>query len=88
GTLSDGTPTNCLVGFTDSVCVPVAAHFSAVIGCSPVPFTVTFTNLTSILPGETISGYFWDFDGTNTNTSTAVNPVYSYASAGNYTVTL
>lgn len=88
GTLSDGTPANCLVGFTDSVCVPVAAHFSAVIGCSPVPFTVTFTNLTSILPGETISGYFWDFDGTNTNTSTAVNPVYSYASAGNYTVTL
>lgn len=86
GTLSDGSPANCLVRFTDSVCVPVAANFNYTIACTPLPFTVSFNNLVSILPGETISGYLWDFD--DSNTSTSANPTHSYTAAGSYTVML
>lgn len=86
GTLSDGSPVDCQVVFLDSVCVPVVADFSYVVNCSPAPFTVAFNNLTSILPGETISGYLWNFG--DSNTSAAANPIHTYAAAGSYTVTL
>src|SRR5690606_24650330 len=49
------------------------------------PTTVQFTNLSN--PGTSGStSYLWDFgDG---NTSTAVNPVHTYTTAGNRSVTL
>lgn len=48
--------------------------------------TVSFSNLSSSGAGTTIMGYLWDFgDG---NTSNDVSPVHSYASPGNYIVTL
>jgi PKD repeat protein len=50
--------------------------------CSPIVFTST----TVPYPGETITGYSWDFNGTIiTGTGT---PTYSYSAPGTYSVTL
>jgi gliding motility-associated-like protein len=51
-------------------------------GCAPL--TVTFTNASQFADP---SSYEWDF-GDGFGTSTAVNPVYTYAQAGIYSVTL
>lgn len=45
-----------------------------------------FTDLSTVLPAGSISNWFWDFgDG---NSSTAQNPVHTYASSGVYQVCL
>ena len=47
---------------------------------------VQFENTSTIPAGLGIDNYVWDFgDG---SASTAINPIHSYVSAGNYTVTL
>lgn len=68
---------------TNYICIsPPLAQFNLnpAVGCA-IPHTVFFTDQ-SILPDT----WFWDFgDG---NTSTAQNPVHTYTSPGNFTVTL
>lgn len=57
------------------------------MGCA-LPFTVSFTNLSSGVnqPGRQAGSYFWDFgDG---SVDTAANPVHTYQRYGNFTVKL
>lgn len=70
------------VGVGDEFDASVASDFSAVLTSScEAPFTVDFTNLS-----ENGGSYSWDFgDG---NTSTSANPSHTYASYGDFTVTL
>ena len=48
---------------------------------------ISFTNSSTIPAGGTITGYSWDF-GDGSGTSSAINPSYTYANPGTYTVTL
>lgn len=73
----------CQVSETVSVCIPLAADFDFVDSCE----TVTFNDLSTFLPGQDITSWFWDFgDG---NTSTQQHPSHTYTTPPNsYTVTL
>jgi len=63
---------------------PVVADFSADNTTGKLPFTVRFTDLSTGDPVPT--AWSWDFgDGT---TSTGQNPVHTYTSGGQFTVTL
>ncbi|MBX7142066.1 MAG: PKD domain-containing protein [Chitinophagales bacterium] len=62
--------------------VPVAANFSYVTTCN----TVTFTDLSTFLPGNTITGWSWNFG--DAGTSTSQNPTHTYSGGGTYNVTL
>ena len=63
---------------------PPVADFSFSLSCWGSP--TTFTDESYGIGPATIISWAWDFgDG---NTSTAQNPVYNYAVAGNYTVSL
>jgi PKD repeat protein len=74
----DGANTNSTWSFTSS---PVAA-FTANRTYGNPPLTVTFTDTSSGYPAT----YAWTFgDG---DTSTAANPVHTYAAAGTYPVSL
>ena len=66
--------------------VPPAAKFSASPTTGTAPLPVTFANQST---GTNLS-YAWDFGVPNTtsDTSTAQNPPYTYASSGTYTVKL
>ena len=64
---------------------PVADLLAAPLG-GPAPLPVDFSGVLSSDPGGTVVGYGWDFgDG---GTSTEAEPSHTYASPGNYTVTL
>lgn len=53
-------------------------------GC--LPLTVSFTDLSTLLGGDSITTWYWRFgDG---NTSTDTNPVHAYSDAGEYQVVL
>ncbi|WP_449405441.1 PKD domain-containing protein [Methanosarcina lacustris] len=74
----DGTIT--VLQTTEPV-VPVA-NFTSDVASENAPLTVTFTDTSTGFP----TAWSWDFgDGT---TSTDQNPVHTYTSAGDYTVTL
>jgi PKD repeat protein len=62
----------------------VSADFSANKTSVCPGGSITFTNLTTGTP----TGYNWTFAGGTPATSTATNPVVTYATAGTYTVTL
>ena len=68
---------------TGGGCVAPVANFSGTPTSGNAPLSVTFTNSST---GTGPLTYAWTFgDG---GTSTAANPVYAYATAGTYTVTL
>ncbi len=72
--------------FYDSVYVsipPPEALFTNNGTCEGQP--ISFTDLSQICYGN-ITGWFWDFG--DSNTSTLQNPVHSYTTGGQYTVTL
>ncbi|MDK2830431.1 MAG: hypothetical protein PWQ75_183 [Methanolobus sp.] len=61
----------------------VIADFTANITSGKVPLTVKFTDKST-----NATSWQWDFDGDNSIDSTEQNPVYTYQSAGTYTVKL
>lgn len=65
---------------------PPTVNFSAsnTVGCFPMP--VQFTDLSTAGAGNTNTIWSWDFG--NGQTSTQQNPLATYTSSGNYTVTL
>ena len=73
----------CILSKNASICIPVAADFDIdLVTCR----TYNFTNLSSYIPGNTISSYFWTFgDG---NTSILANPTHTYTTCNTFTVTL
>ena len=62
---------------------PVAA-FTAIPTSGDAPLTVNFTDESTSTP----TSWAWDFDNDGNVDSTEQNPVYTYNSAGNYTVNL
>nr|WP_054865220.1 PKD domain-containing protein [Methanosarcina barkeri] len=62
---------------------PVAA-FTANLTSGDAPLTVNFTDESTSTP----TSWAWDFDNNGTVDSTEQNPIYTYTSAGNYTVNL
>ncbi|KAA3625509.1 MAG: PKD domain-containing protein, partial [Bacteroidetes bacterium] len=72
----------CVVGETQSVCIPLAADFIFNENC----LAVSFTDLSTYLPGHDANAWQWDFG--DFNTSTSQHPVHTYSSPGTYTVTL
>lgn len=72
----------CTVTRTRSVSIPVAADFSFAESCQ----TVSFTDLSTFLPGNAITSWAWAFG--DAATSTSQNPSHTYLSPGAYNVTL
>lgn len=82
-----------VAGFPDGGSLAVT---KTLIVDAPLPLVASFsTNADTCLIGQTVqftnsslgaTAYFWDFD--NGFTSTATNPVVTFTSSGNYTVTL
>jgi gliding motility-associated-like protein len=72
-----------------TVTVPAAADFLASPDCAGSPSS--FTDLSTYLPGTSISNWDWNFDdpasGPN-NTSILQNPTHSFTLPGTYNVTL
>jgi PKD repeat protein len=64
----------------------VVANFTADITTSNVPFTVTFTDLSTGDPAPTSRA--WDFDGDGSTDSTVMNPTHEYTVPGRYNVSL
>ncbi len=58
-------------------------NFSSILNCTNS--TITFTNNSSIASGS-ITDWHWDFG--DTDSSLVLNPIHTYASGGNYLVTL
>jgi PKD repeat protein len=73
----------CGLSQNTSICIPLAANFDIdLVSCR----SYNFKDLSSYLPGNTISSYYWTFgDG---NFSTLQNPNHTYTTGGTYTVTL
>lgn len=59
--------------------VTANASVSDLIACTGPPYDVDFTGSSGV------PNHFWDF-GDGTGTSTAVNPTYTYADTGTYTI--
>ena len=71
------------------VIIPLVAGFGNGANCINQP--IGFTSATLYLPGEMPDSWSWDFGDPSSgadNFSNLPNPSHSYASAGNYTVTL
>ncbi|MEZ5041637.1 MAG: PKD domain-containing protein [Saprospiraceae bacterium] len=88
GTFSGNTGAgSCLISIVDTI--PAAADFDVMGVCSGQP--IAFTNLSTFLPGEAITDWFWDFGDPASgvgNSSGEENPSHTYAVGGTYTVTL
>ena len=69
--------------WTISTDIPVAA-FTANVTDGTAPKTIQFTDASTQLP----TSWAWDFNGDSITDSTEQNPVYTYESDGNYTVSL
>ncbi|SFM41835.1 PKD domain-containing protein, partial [Methanolobus profundi] len=61
----------------------VTADFSANVTSGDEPLTVQFTDAST-----NATEWAWDFDNDGTNDSAASDPIYTYSSAGTYTVVL
>jgi PKD repeat protein len=66
------------------VAVPPIADFSADPTSGTAPLAVQFSDLST----GAINSWAWDFDNDGTVDSTDQNPVFTYSSAGTYTVKL
>lgn len=75
---------NCTLTVNKQVTVPVAARFTHALtqNCNEVKFT----DISSLLPGESISTWAWNFGDSNTGSGMMVT--HTYASSGSYNVTL
>ncbi|PHI20979.1 hypothetical protein CEQ90_04645 [Lewinellaceae bacterium SD302] len=73
---------DCIVEVEESICVPLAANFSATVSC----LDVTFCDLSTFLPGEAPTNWSWNFG--DSNTSSDIKPTHGYLNGGTYTVTL
>jgi len=72
---------------TDTIRAVADFKFNGICVAAPV----IFEDLTTFLPGETISAWAWDFDDPlsgGDNTSTSQNPTHIFDDAGMYEVTL
>jgi len=72
---------------TDTVRAVADFKFNGICVAAPV----IFEDLTTFIPGESISAWTWDFDDPLSgadNTSAAQNPSHTFADAGMYEVTL
>ena len=69
--------------WTISTDIPVAA-FTANVTDGTAPETIQFTDASTQLP----TSWAWDFNGDSITDSTEQNPVYTYETDGNYTVSL
>lgn len=90
---AEGTYTVTLVATSANGCTDTVTRMVTVYAAPTAGFTATtecegaatvFTNTTTIASG-TLS-YSWDFD--DGSTSSDINPIYTYAAAGTYNVTL
>jgi PKD repeat protein/predicted dienelactone hydrolase len=72
-------------------CPPPTAGFDASPTDCCVPLTVVFTDTsavdTSVVPTNTVEGWYWQF-GDGVGSSSDQNPIYTYDEPGIYTVTL
>lgn len=82
-TNAGGTDTMIKTNYINASDVPVA-DFTADVTTGLVPLTVTFTDLSTYWP----TSWEWDFNGDLVVDNTTQNPVYTYTSAGTYTVSL
>lgn len=78
------TATGCDTNFIPPVICPVVADFTSLTTNICVASSITFYNRSLNNP----TAYSWTFPGGTPATSTAANPVVSYASAGTFDVTL
>ncbi|AKB17623.1 cell surface protein [Methanosarcina sp. WWM596] len=87
-TVSDSWASDSVKGYItvkEKAIVPVVvASFSSNATSGKVPLTVKFTDNSSGGP----TSWKWDFNGDGTIDSTVQNPVYTYSTAGTYSVTL
>ncbi|WP_292389532.1 lectin like domain-containing protein [Methanosarcina sp. UBA5] len=80
--ISSSSETNlCIKAFTTSDALP-EADFSSNVTTGMYPLTVQFTDLSS-----NAFSWKWDLNGDGEIDSIAQNPIYTYGSYGNYTVT-
>jgi PKD repeat protein len=82
-TSTAGSDTNIKTNYI-TVYTPASADFSATPTSGPADLAVTFTDLST----GGIDTWSWDFDNDGTEDSTEQNPVYTYNTAGSYTVKL
>lgn len=85
---TDGTDTGgCLAFRVDTI--PLAANFQSSLACSGS--AVTFSDLSTFLPGVSIASWTWDFGDPTSgadNSSSTQNPTHLFAVGGTYTVSL
>jgi PKD repeat protein len=95
--LSTGYPTgNGTIGQNHAVVVEVTyisatglfASFNANVTSGASPLAVSFTSASITSAPGGITSYAWDFDGDSVVDSTAANPTWTYATCGDYTVSL
>lgn len=72
----------CTVTAVRTLCIPLAADFSATVTC----LSAAFTDLSTYMPGQGPVSWLWNFG--DASTSTLQNPTHAYTSGGSYTVTL
>ncbi len=86
-TNSAGTNTTTRSNYITVTAAPVSpvAGFSANVTSGIVPAAIQFTDAST---GTAPLTYAWDFDNNGVTDSTVKNPVFTYATAGTYTVKL
>ncbi|MBK8566146.1 MAG: PKD domain-containing protein [Saprospiraceae bacterium] len=80
---------SCIDWVFYDVLIPVAADFEVANACPNSP--AQFTDLSVFISPASITDWAWDFGDPASgaaNSSTLQNPTHSFATAGNYTVTL
>ena len=84
--VDDGRGATASVTFVCTVEAAIVCDLAANYTYSSDGLTVEFQNTTIVGPGNTATGWSWDFgDG---NTSNVQNPTHTYAAGGTYSVTL
>lgn len=85
-----GPPATCAAEFVDTtVLVPVAANFDIDTACVNTP--TIFRDLSTFMPGQSITAWSWDFGEPASgaaNVSNLRHPMHTYSTAGMFNVTL
>ncbi|MBI1224726.1 MAG: PKD domain-containing protein [Bacteroidetes bacterium] len=79
----------CLDSYSEYVRIPLVAKFSSIESCAGLP--TRFTDLSTFLPGTSITGWSWDFGDPSSgaeNSSTAQHPSHVFGQTGTYEVKL